>query len=283
MTGSEGDALRQRSHVAPVTEADVDLLCQILYEETGMVFDGARRAFVTHRLLPRLGEFGGSLTAYLDVLRAAPEAWRAFVDLFTVNETYFFRDAAQFEALRHIAARSTPSVPFRVWSAGCSVGCEALSLAMVLEETLGDGSWSVIGTDISPSCLAVAERGLYSERELHVVDEGRRRRYFRWTGRYWHFTHPCRRHVRFAYGNVLDPGPEVPYGLDAIFCRNVLIYFDVEARRKALAAFAERLRPGGYLFLGAAETVVQENRTWARVRVGEAFCYVRTGEVAAPG
>ena len=250
-----------------------------------MVFDESKRDMVESRLRSRLREHTGSVGDYLVRIRRDPEVWRGFLDEFTVNETYFFRDLAQMEAFAETAeavARAKAQLPYgkvRIWSAGCSIGCEPYSLAIVMQETVERHGlrldWSVLGTDISPSALEVARSALYSDREVRDVRPEWRAKYFARTGTFWEFVHPCRRNVQFRYSNLLSPGPEASGPFDIIFCRNVLIYFDAAARRQAARELARRLEPGGHLFLGAGESLRDAATDLDLCRARSGFVYVR--------
>jgi chemotaxis protein methyltransferase CheR len=222
------------------------------------------------RILPavlsaRVGELGlDDPERYLRLLEEDEERqeWERLVPMLTVGESYFFRDAGQFRALRErvlpeLLARGTP---LRVWSAGCSSGEETYSLAILLHE-LSDGSAArrtfLIGTDINPDALERARRGHYGDWSFRSVDPGLRERWFRSSHDGSVLDDAIRKAATFRQHNlVTDTTPDTDaslFAMDLILCRNVLIYFDAETVKAVVRRLAETLRPGGYLMTGHAE------------------------------
>jgi chemotaxis protein methyltransferase CheR len=193
-----------------------------------------------------------------------------------VGETRFFRHRAQVEALR---TRVVPELferearPVRAWSAGCSTGEEAFTLALLMDEAAPREAWEVLGTDLSPAAVASAEAARWPMARLEEIPEAMRR----------HFTveertivtrPELRRRVRFETQNLLDP--RHPRGVDLLLCRNVLIYFDAVRRAQVIARLSDALKPNGWLFLGYSESL--RNHEEARlepVRVGDTVIYRR--------
>ncbi len=211
------------------------------------------------------------------------------------NETYFFREEHQLRAfseeiLPELAARRRRGPKLAVWSAGCSTGEEPYTIAILLLESglLTPDRMVVFGTDISARALAKARRAVYgpsSFRTEWARDPAILERYFQDTDRGLAVRPQVRRLVRLAQGNLLDPAS---YGLlpslDVIFCRNVLIYFPDAARTRVLSALYEKLRPGGYLLLGHAETLLSQMALFECVVLESAMVYrkppLRRGEEA---
>lgn len=269
-----------------LSDADYRTLCEWVYRQSGMAFDDRRRDVVENRLASRLEQHPGlSVEQYLRRLAADEDEARVFLDLLTVNETYFFRDLPQIATFQQVLEEAIAhkcQVPYgrlRVWSAGCSIGCEPYTLAMCIQEALerreAPLEWQVLGTDISPSSLQVAESALYTDREVRDVPPPLLGKYFRRRDGWWAFCHPCKNRVRFRYSNLLRPGREVQGPFDIVFCRNVLIYFDDASRRQAADALFDLMAPGGYLFLGASESMSRVSRAFQLRRVGPGFVYVR--------
>jgi chemotaxis protein methyltransferase CheR len=187
------------------------------------------------------------------------------VEAMTTNETLFFRDMAPFEALKtailpELRAKRAKAKQLRVWSAAASLGQEAYSAALLLlENGFSDWTLQIVGTDIAESVLERARNGCYSQLE---VDRGLPAvyldRYFNRHGVGWQIKDQVRNMVRFER---LDLRRETarPGAFDIVFCRNVLIYFDPPTKRKILSAIQAVLAPGGYLLLGAAETIINLN------------------------
>lgn len=228
-------------------------------EDRGYIFDA--------RLQPVIRNFGArNATDIADRIRGGDTDLEiAVIDAMTTNETYFFRDAAPFDAFRNtllpglIAARGDRR-RIRIWSAACATGQEAYSLAMILHETrdrLLGWSTRIIASDISRAALSRAEAGLYTQFE---VQRGLAVRslmaYFKKQGDRWRISDAPASMVTFREHNLVHDAP-LPGPFDVIFCRNVLIYFDLETRAEVLARLRAVLAPDGYLVLGTSETLNQ--------------------------
>jgi chemotaxis protein methyltransferase CheR len=181
------------------------------------------------------------------------------IEAITTNETLFFRDTKPFEHLQlHLPAlhgACPPAQPLRIWSAAASSGQECYSIAITaLEAELGSRPVQILGTDISAEQINRARLGLYSDFEVkRGLSPQHLARYFARTDTGWRISDPVRRLVEFRRWNLLDDLR--PLGtFDLVFCRNVLIYFDITTKRKVLDAIWERLAPGGLLYLGGSET-----------------------------
>jgi chemotaxis protein methyltransferase CheR len=178
----------------------------------------------------------------------------------TVPETYFFRNAAQFDALRALlsgghacAGNQRP----RLLSAGCASGEEAYSLAILWREVLPDREPSILALDVNPWILERARRGIFSAWSLRETSPELRARWFHAKGREFALDDSIRKSVTFVAGNLAtdDAATAYPASFDVIFCRNVLMYFTRSKFQEAVARLARALTPGGYLFLGSAETL----------------------------
>ena len=213
-----------------------------------------------------------SVADYLVTLAADGDAFQRLLNRITVQETSFFRDSDVFEA---VASGVVPELtgPVVAWSAGCSNGQEAYSLAMVFRES-GRQDWTVLGTDISTEALARARAGIYSERDLSGVSEERRSMHMRRWGTGWQFVPEIRERVRFQHHNLNDPHVPVLRGVcQLIVCRNVLIYFTPSDLLRVIGRFASAIRNDGYLVLGASESLWQLSDHFRLQRVGGAFLY----------
>jgi chemotaxis protein methyltransferase CheR len=192
-------------------------------------------------------------------------AWEAILAQLTIGETYFFRNSAQFDALRQhifpeIIARRTMIQSFRMWSAGCATGEEPYSLAMAILDLLAEGEpWhtTILATDINPTFLARAREALYGEWSFRETPATLRDRFFHQEGSRWRLSSAIRRMVTFARLNLAEPCyPSVTTGtsaLDLIICRNVTIYFDAATTQQVVGRFFDALTPGGWLIVGHAE------------------------------
>jgi len=257
----------------PETALQMGALIDLVIARTGLDYYTDKRDVLERLIVTRMHGAGvATPDAYRAMLDAEPSGaeWRALESLITIRETFFFRDAAQFEALeRHILPRLLRERAglrrLRVWSAGCSNGAEPYSLAILLRRMLDAGAvadaaaWQIeiVGTDLSAFALSEAQkaefrpwslRGLTREQIAQWFDHLPARNLWRLRPKYAAM-------VRFAHGNLLDltaeGGAEAPF--DLILCRNVLIYFTPARMSGVVGALAGRLRPGGWLVLGHAE------------------------------
>jgi chemotaxis methyl-accepting protein methylase len=213
-------------------------------------------------------------------------ALQRLLDCITVQETAFFRDPGQFEALvQHVLPTLTP--PVTVWSAGCANGQEAYSLAIALEDA-GCPDWRVLATDVSSRAIARTRAGRYGEAELSgLPPAGRRWLHPAGTSRgqaMWEVDPALRRRVTVAQSNfAIGEFPCGPAVCQVVFCRNVLIYFGRDRVASFLDRLAGWLAPGGMLFLGYAETVGSLNGRFQLQRLGGAFAYrLRPSATVAP-
>ncbi len=236
---------------------------QFIERLTGIHLAPIKKAMLAGRLAKRLRDC--QLDSYGAYFRRIAEGGDAqerqvAIDLITTNETYFFREPKHFDALRSRLLPTRNGQPVRIWSAACASGEECYSLAMVLADVLGEqAAWEVLGSDISSRVLASAQRGLYPmERGHHIPPELLKRFCLRGTGDYMGtllVESGLRKRVRFKPINLIEPLPEI--GLfDAIFLRNVIIYFDAETKRRVVNAVSQRLKPGGWLVVGHSESLI---------------------------
>ncbi|HPG27773.1 MAG TPA: protein-glutamate O-methyltransferase CheR, partial [Myxococcota bacterium] len=253
-----------------LTDAEFRLFTSLLRERCGLHFDDQTRYLVEKRVWRLIDEAdGGSFAAFFHRLRHGPDAEETFsrvVDMLTTNETYFFREISQLLALVTeiipgvLARRRGASRPVDVWSAGCASGEEPLSIVMLgLEAGLVPGrDFRVFASDLSRAALARARRGVYREASFRETDARMRRRYFVEKDGLTRISDDVKRHVDFVHLNLLDHSRARLLGpMDVILCRNVMIYFDVESRRRVVRSFHDRLRPGGHLLIGHSESLIK--------------------------
>ena len=252
-----------------LTDAEFRLFAEFIRDRCGLSFDEDTRFLVEKRVGRRVLESdSGSFASYLYQLRYGPRAEEEFsslVDLLTTNETYFFRERGQIQALveeiipealeRQVGTRR----PVAIWSAGCSSGEEPYSIVMMaLEANLVPGrDFRVYASDISRAVLAKARRGIYREASFRETDSTYRLHYFAQKDGLMRLSDEVRRHVDFVHLNLLDPAKTNLLGaMDVILCRNVIIYFDLAIKKRVMGTFHDKLRPGGYLLLGHSESLV---------------------------
>ena len=242
---------------------------------SGIVLTADKDYLVTSRLeplLPRLGT--ASIAALAEMLARQPECRAAVevTDALTTNETLWFRDGKPFDLVRDVVlpdlvAQAQKGRPIALWSAACSTGQEPYSLAILLTEEMpryGNLPAKILGTDISTAALARAKEAKYSHFEMQRgLSVHRLVKCFDKQGNDWVLKPQLRAMVEFRQANLLAMPPLGPF--DLVMCRNVLIYFDVETKRQVLEGVSKRMRPGAWLQLGAAETTVGLDSTFAPV------------------
>jgi chemotaxis protein methyltransferase CheR len=203
------------------------------------------------------------------------------IELLTTNETYFFRQEYQLRAFRNqvlplLAEANQRKRRLNLWSAGCSTGEEAYTIAIVIHESRLFEGWEVrvIGSDISRRSVAAARRGVYQGPSFRVMSESRQRMYFADANDGMHIVEPIKRMCHFGQLNLLDGTAAAIVGLmDAVFCRNVLIYFDMRSRRRVIDNLYARLSVGGYLLLGHSESLLNVSTAFELVHLKEDLVY----------
>lgn len=258
--------------IRPLTSAEFALLRGLIYREAGIHLCEAKKALLVARLSQRIRELGlASFRQYYDYVTRGPDPheMRRMLERICTHETHFFREPRQFEFLeRTVFPEWRASGPgdgprrLRAWSAGCSTGQEPYSLAMLLLSSFPrDRGWSleVVGTDLSERALTTAREAIWSIDRLDEIPMPYRRRFMlrgiRGQAGRMRAGPELRSVVRFRRLNLNDPEYDLEGRFDLIFCRNVLIYFDEQSRERAVQKLSERLAPGGYLFVGHAETL----------------------------
>jgi chemotaxis protein methyltransferase CheR len=235
---------------------------RLIYEHAGISLAETKQEMVYSRLARRLRARGlRGFGDYLDLLQRGDAAeWEAFVNALTTNLTAFFREPHHFPVLaEHLRARRSAN-PATIWCAACSTGEEAYSIAMTAAEVSGDFRCAVrvLATDLDTNVLATAEAGLYGPDRLEPVSAERIRRHFSAgtpPGGKSRVRDELRSMISFRRLNLLDAHWPLRGPFDAIFCRNVLIYFDKATQRRILERFAPLLAPSGLLFVGHSEAL----------------------------
>lgn len=251
-----------------MTGADFDYFCRLVKDRSGLVLTPHKAYLVESRLGPvARAEALAGVPQLLERLRAGGPSAEPLVvrcvEAMATHESFFFRDGTPFNLL---AGRVLPQLvearaatrTLRIWCAACSSGQEPYSIAILLKEMgarLAGWRLEITATDLSRPILQKAEAGLYSDFEVRRgLTDARRDRWFVRDGQGWRVSPELRALVKFRPHNLMDDG--LPGVFDVIFCRNVLIYFDVEQKRTVLQAMARTLAEDGALFLGSAETVL---------------------------
>ncbi len=257
-----------------IAAKDYEYIRRLVYEQSRINLGPAKRELVHCRVQKRLRALGlTDFSAYCRLLDspAGEKEVPALVDVISTNVTEFFREWHHFEFLRGVVlparercANRRPGKAFRVWSAACSSGEEPYSIAIILAEFFGIApscGWCITATDISNRMLAAAQQAIYrSGRLLKLPQPDWLRRWFQKGSGAWedYFrVKSCLRHrVDFSRLDLTRSPYPFPEKFDAIFCRNVMIYFDRETQEQLVPRLVEQLAPGGYLFVGHSESFV---------------------------
>ncbi|MBO9649265.1 MAG: chemotaxis protein CheR [Variovorax sp.] len=251
------------------TDSDFAKVRTLIHRRAGIALGEQKRQMVYSRLSRRLRELRlPEFGAYLEMLESTQDGdeWQSFINSLTTNLTSFFREAHHFPVLaEHV--RKTQQ-PVTVWCAAASTGEEPYSIAITLMEALGARASSsrVIATDIDTAVLAKAEAGVFTAEQVARLSPERLRRFFnKGTGANAgkvRVRPEVAAMVKFSRLNLLDPSWSVKEPVDAIFCRNVMIYFDKPTQKKVLDRFAPLLKQGGLLFAGHSENASLVNQTF---------------------
>jgi chemotaxis protein methyltransferase CheR len=277
----------------PLKPEEYRLLRDLFSAKIGVQFGPESRFAMERRLRERLATLKLTTFAeYYQYLRFHPLAereWEEAIELLTTNETYFFREDYQLrsfksEVLPMLASAAKSRKRLSIWSAGCSTGEEVYTIAILLLECPLFTGWDlrVYGSDISKRCVGAARRGVYGSAAFRAMPEEYKRRYFTERMERGASSMDCgfvvqervRALCHFGQMNLLDEERARVLGrADAVFCRNVLIYFDAYARRRVIDIFHERLYPGGVLLLGHSESLLNVSTAFELLHLREDLVY----------
>jgi len=267
-------------------EEYLDFFAQFIKKELGIIYHEAN----LYQLETRLNEITKELKfESIDELYKkaktviSPDMKRLILDVATNNETSFFRDGHIFDSIAEIYRNSSPAPgglsPFSIWSAACSRGQEIYSVAMTFDEVndAKTNGWKILATDISERALEQAKSGVYSQLEVQrgLVDPKLSKYFEKTPGEHsnsWKVKADLQRNIAFKKQNLLDSFTGLG-SFDLILCRNVLIYQDVEERKRIVARMYDALNSGGHLIMGAAESLMGINEDFETVRLCGATIY----------
>lgn len=246
-----------------ITDQEFTLFQRLIYKIAGIDLADSKKVLLVGRLQRRLREY--QFTTFSEYYRLVasgqhPRELQTMVDLLTTNETYFFREPRHFDYLRdEILPRRPRGEHFRIWSAASSSGEEAYTMAMVLAEAISVGTWEVFGSDISTQVLDKARTGQYSLERTQGIPPGFMRKYclkgIRSNEGTFMVAPALREHVTFGQINLTQPISREVGLFNVIFLRNVMIYFDIETKRKVIGHLLPHLAPGGYFIVGHSESL----------------------------
>lgn len=271
------------SAITPVRADNYRFLQRHIHAEVGIVLEDDKHYLIETRLAPVLHRFGlATIDDLCAKLKNSPpaELARQVLEAMTTNETYFFRDPAQYDAIRsdllpRLIREHQQSRKLRFWSAAASTGQEAYSLAMLLLQAgLGDWDIEILGTDFSSQILERARAGKYMQIEVNRgLPAALLVKHFRRNGSDWQLADEILRMVTFHTIDLRKPVTHLgPF--DAVFCRNVMIYFDSATKNTILRELHGTLFRGGWLMLGGAESAFGLENYFQRQSVGKATVYV---------
>ena len=275
-----------RSQNLVLPEGTSTLIRNLINERTGMFFDNGKSDLLIDKLSPLVIERGFS--SYLDYYyllkydASARAEWQNVMNALSVQETYFWREFDQIRALVQTLvpqwhARNTATT-LRIWCAACATGEEPLTIAMALNEA----GWferapiEIFASDGSSKAIERAMKGVYRERAFRSLPPHLRERYFEKEDAGWRVRRDIHSRINWGVANVIDEDQIGPLAsADFIFCRNVFIYFSESAIGRVVRSFARFIRPPGYLFVGAAESLLRLTTDFTLTEIDDAFVYVK--------
>ncbi len=278
-----------------MTPEEFRLLRDLVHAHCGILVRDDMKFVMERRLAPRLEVLGlGDFRAYYRALRYGPERraeLEAAVEALTTHETYFYREPQQLRALceellPELHERNARTRRLRFWSAGCSTGEEAYTLAMLVKASHLFEGWEVevYGTDISRRVLEAARRAEYGAASMRAIPPDALQRFFVPAGSRFRVRDDLRAWVSFGQLNLLEPAAaQLVPRVDVVLCRNVMIYFDPAARRQVLRMLHDKLVPGGYLLLGHSENLLNVSADFELVHLRSDLVYRRPELPGAAG
>jgi chemotaxis protein methyltransferase CheR len=263
----------------------------VIYRHSGIYFEDNKRYLLESRLVQRLQALGSSsFEAYRNFLTspAGAQELHALTNAVTINETYFFRHPTHLELLEKTIVpqlarirNGTVSPRIRIWSAACSSGDEPYSIALLVRDKLQPMFprivFEIVGTDIDSAILTAANQASYAAYAVRNVPDPLLARYFEREGDRYVLDPRVRELVRFRQLNLIDDAAmQSMRGFDVVFCANVLIYFDIEAKRRAISLMHGAMNPDSYLFVGFSETLFGVADSFVAERFDKTLVYRRT-------
>jgi len=267
--------------LAEVTDDELARYAELIYERTGIRISPQKKTLLSNRVRRRLKETGARGFAeyynHLRRLRPNDPEWDAFLQEITTHETFLFRDEGQWEWFRNEylpgcaaeARAGSRQRHLRIWSAACSTGDEAFTIACCVADCLPNhAEWQIriLGTDIGTGAVQQAKTASFGERAMRLVPESYKRRFFRKpaTADQWQACPVLTEWVAFRQHNLLDRLRDAPF--DLVFLKNVLIYFAPDSKRRVMENVRSAIRAGGLLVAGPAEGIGELVKDFVRLR-----------------
>ncbi|MDY7031872.1 MAG: CheR family methyltransferase [Thermodesulfobacteriota bacterium] len=273
-----------------ITQEVFNHFIRVIRERTGLIFEERNGYILKQGIKTRLNQTGidnaNEYLEYIESLSRRHEEFQALLSEITINETFFFRNQPHYDILKdHILPELSKKKKkkkdrLRIWSAGCSSGEEPYSVAILIKETLNGldlEDIDIIASDIDKRALIMAKEAIYKERRMRNMSKSLIQRYFTYMNGLYHLINDVKETVKFEYFNLLEQGKPLLgqqiWNFDIIFCRNVLIYFDLEGQRKALETLYRNLSHDGFLFVGHSESLQYMDVPFVLDRYEDTFFY----------
>lgn len=265
-----------------LSDATFEELSTLIQDRTGIYIPASKKYLIENRLIRVLEENNlNGYDEYLYLLKYSPNGrtFERLYDAITTNETYFFREPAQFDVfLEYVVPRAIKmrggDRAMKVWCAACSSGEEPYTLSMVMSEHRRDVRMDIVASDISNKVLSVAERAVYGSYSVRNIPDYYLQKYFVSQGREFVLDPSVRKSVRFKNHNLLTDRLGMDFSnLDVVFCRNVLIYFDGRTKQDVVSAIYDSLKPGGVLIIGSSESLHSITRAFRPVTINRVVLY----------
>jgi len=262
-----------------LNDADFDMYRNLIYAESGITFTPTNRSILESRLKERLRDKNlDTVKAYYDVITKDKEELRAFLDAITTNLTRFFRNQAHFDALEKFVVpeimkiKGSGNTTLKIWSAGCSTGEEPYTISMLMSEILPPPwKYEIVASDLSLKCLMTAKEGFYAESRIVGIPDNYLVKYFDKVEGGFKAKPEIQSKIRFDYHNLKnDSGLQ---GMDIVFCRNVIIYFDEAAQTAVINRFWDSMASKSFLFIGHSESLFGMNTQFEFVKTEWATFY----------
>ena len=264
-----------------LNDADFEMYRSLIYSESGITFTPANRSILESRLKERLREKSvDSVKTYYSTITTNKEEMKGFLDAITTNLTRFFRNQAQFDAFeKHVIPelinnikKGSAGSTIKIWSAGCSTGEEPYTIAMLLSEILpSPWKFEIIASDISLKCLMTAKEGFYADNRMDGIPDSYLKKYFDKVEGGYHIHADIHQKIKFDYHNLKNDSGQ--RGIDVVFCRNVIIYFDEAAQTAVMSRFWDAMASKSFLFIGHSESLFGMDTKFEFVKTDWATLY----------
>jgi chemotaxis protein methyltransferase CheR len=244
------------------SDTDFEAYRNFIYNESGIHFTTTNRSILESRLKEKLREKSiATVKEYYQLITRDKEELKDFLDSITTNLTRFFRNQAHFDALEHYVIpeiikikQPMGNTTIKVWSAGCSTGEEPYTIAMLLSEILPPPwKFTITASDISLKCLMTGKEGFYADSRITGIPDAYLKKYFNKVEGGYKIHEDIMSKIRFDYHNLKNDSGQ--HGLDIVFCRNVIIYFDEAAQQAVINRFWDAMAPKSFLFIGHSESL----------------------------